>query len=105
MSELVPIAFGELAKFSLSIEPVGGLTPADYEYSIRLFVDERRFVEVTKSEVVEEEEGQLVFYADTRKVGVGIVLARIIAEIPDANAPDMVRRMEAVVATNSYIYR
>lgn len=104
MSELVPIAFGELAKFSLSIEPVGGLTPSDYEYSIRLFVDERRFVEVTKSEVVEEE-GQLVFYADTGKVGVGIVLARIIAEIPDANAPDMVRRMEAVVATNSYIYR
>ncbi len=104
MSEMVPIAFGELAKFSLSIEPVGDLTPADYDYSIHLFVDERRFVEVTKSEVVEEE-GQLVFYADTRKVGVGIVLARIIAEIPDTNAPDMVRRMEAVVATNSYIYR
>lgn len=104
MSSLTPIAYGELAKFSLSIAPVDGLTPADYDYRVRLFVDERRFVEVEKSEVVDED-GQLVFYADTKKIGVGIVLARIIANIPDGSAPNMVRRMEAVVATNSYIYR
>lgn len=104
MSNLTPIAYGELAKFSLSISPVGGLTPADYDYRVRLFVDERRFVEVPKSEV-KDEDGQLIFYADTKKIGVGIVLARIIADIPDGSAPNFARRMEAVVATNSYIYR
>lgn len=104
-SNLVPVCLGEEAKLRLNIQPIGGVPVDSFDFEVRAFVHEGRYYEVRKDQMEMDGDGAFLFIVDTAQVGVGVMLAKVIAHVPDLLVGDGIRQVQSVIATNIYIYR
>lgn len=99
------IGAGTVAKFSLNIEPIGGTSARGMNFAIRCYVHPAIYEEISKTSMIPEADGSYTFFVDTARLGEGDLKARVIIYVPDAQAPDEIRKEEAVFDMGAYIYR
>lgn len=99
------IGAGTVAKFGVTIEPIGSASAEDMDFVIRCYVHPGTYEEVPKKEMIAEADGSFTFFVNTSRLGEGDLKARVIIYVPDGQAPDNVRKEEAVFDMGAYIYR
>lgn len=92
-------------KINVHVEPIDGLHMSDYDFTCRFYIYTNRNVEISKSEMIRVDDDNYIACIDSSKLGVGTIMMRIIAQIPDADFPDGLRTEIETISTGLVISR
>lgn len=95
------VFLGTELKLNISIDPVGDLTMDDYDFVVEMYCSAKKSITIPKSEAIKIDANNYVVLVDTEIVGTGELKCKVIANVPDADFPDMIRT--EVVAINTEI--
>ena len=98
-------SLGTEFKINVHVEPIDGLHMSDYDFTCRFYIDTNRNVEISKSEMIRMDDDNYIACIDSSKLGVGTIMMRIIAQIPDADFPDGLRTEIETISTGLVISR
>lgn len=100
---LQTVTLGSDLKIAFNAELPDDLTLQDVPFTIIAYneMDERRRMEIEKADCLLTDEGEYVAMVDTDTLGVGLVMLRLTARVPDTDYADGYRR--EVVKINPYI--
>lgn len=90
-------------KINVHVEPIDGLHMSDYDFTCRFYI--YSYVELTKNEMIKVDDDNYIACIDSSKLGVGTIMMRIIAQIPDADFPDGLRTEIETISTGLVISR
>ncbi len=90
---------GEEIKVQITAEAIDGLLLKDYDFTVEAYTSLVRKLSFTKADGIPADNGGYIFLVDSAKLGVGVLRVRVVAEVPDADFGDKLRRSpaEAVV--------
>ena len=98
-------SLGTEFKINVHVEPIDGLHMSDYDFTCRFYIYTTRNVEISKSEMIRVDDDNYIACIDSNKLGVGTIMMRIIAQIPDADFPDGLRTEIETISTGLVISR
>lgn len=98
-------SLGTEFKINVHVEPIDGLHMSDYDFTCRFHIYTNRNVEISKSEMIRVDDDNYIACIDSSKLGVGTIMMRIIAQIPDADFPDGLRTEIETISTGLVISR
>lgn len=86
-------------KLNVYVEPMGDVTLDNYDWSVELFVTPGKKQIVKKVEAIRVDANNYVVRHDTTLVGAGDLQVRVVADVPDGDFPNNVRREVLVMDT------
>lgn len=92
-------SFGTEFKINVHVEPIDGLHMDDYDFSCRFYVYTNRVVRIEKKDMIRVDQDNYIACVDSSKLGIGAVMMRITAFIPDVDFPDRLRTEVETVST------
>lgn len=98
-------SLGTELKINVHVEPIDGLHMDDYDFSCRFYVYTNCYVELNKNDMIRVDGDNYMACIDSSKLGVGTIMMRIIAQIPDADFPDGLRTEIETISTGLVISR
>lgn len=98
-------SLGTEFKINVHVEPIDGLHMSDYDFTCRFCIYANRNVDISKSEMIKVDDDNYIACIDSSKLGVGTIMMRIIAQIPDADFPDGLRTEIETISTGLVISR
>lgn len=96
---------GTELKINVHVEPIDGFHMSDYDFTCRFYIYTNRNVEISKSEMIRVDDDNYIACIDSSKLGVGTIMMRIIAQIPDVDFPDGLRTEIETISTGLVISR
>lgn len=93
-------ALGTELKINVHVEPIDGLHMRDYDFECVFFVYKNRSLVVRKNDMTKVDDDNYIAKVDTEKVGVGSLKMKFIAEIPDSDMNDGLRKEVELVDLN-----
>ena len=94
------IALGTELKINVHVEPIDGLHMSGYDFECVFFVYKNRSLVVRKNDMTKMDDDNYIAKVDTEKVGVGSLKMKFIAEIPDSDMNDGLRKEVELVDLN-----
>lgn len=91
---------GTELKINVNICQIDGYHMSDFDFTCRFFVHPDRYVDLKKEEMIRIDDDNYVACIDSRKVGIGLLMLSIVAEIPDS---DFQGTRKEVVTVNTYV--
>lgn len=91
------IILGSQIVLNVHIDPIDGVSAKDYDFDV--VVSAKRDVSLTKGDLVEVDADNYIVLLDTTEVGLGEIVVKVVAMLPDGRWPDNVRREITVVHT------
>ena len=85
-------ALGTELKINIHVEPIEGMHMSEYDFECVFFVYKNRPLVVKKNEMTKVDEDNYIAKVDSAKVGVGNLLMKFVAEIPDSDMNDGLRK-------------
>lgn len=86
------IYHGAALKLNISIQPIDGVTMDEYDFKIEVFTPfSSETASIEKSEMIRIDEKNYRVLIDTKRLGLGSIGVKVIAEIPDGDFPDQTR--------------
>lgn len=98
-------SLGTEFKINVHVEPIDGLHMSDYDFTCRFYIYTNRNVNISKSEMIRVDDDNYIACIDSSKLGVGTIMMRITAQIPDADFPDGLRTEIETISTGLIINR
>ena len=92
-------SLGTEFKINVHVEPIDGLHMDDYDFSCRFYVYTNRVVRIEKKDMIQVDQDNYIACVDSSKLGIGAVMMRITAFIPDVDFPDRLRTEVETVST------
>lgn len=86
-------------KVNVHVEPIGGITMDDYDFTCDFYCYSNRRVTVTKGDMLRTDESNYIALVDSTHIGQGEITMRITAEIPDGDFHDGLRTEIGTVKT------
>ena len=88
---------GTQLKLNVNIEPIDGLTMTDYDFKVQLIsgVIAPQVKEFSKNQLIKEDDNNYVVPFNTADVGLGKIICRVEAYLPDSDFEDD-RRLEII---------
>jgi hypothetical protein len=105
------IYLGTELKLNINIEPIGGLSMADYRWEIDVYCNPNNKVTITSEDAINRinaymvDRDNYILKVDTEKIGVGMVKCKVVAELPDENFSDNYRTEVNVISTGIEIVK
>lgn len=96
-------ALGTELKINVHAEPIDGMHMSEYDFECVFFVYKNRPLVVRKDEMTKVDEDNYIAKVDSAKVGVGNLLMKFVAEIPDSDMNDGLRKEVELVDLNIQI--
>ena len=93
-------ALGTELKINVHVEPIDGLHMSEYDFECVFFVYKNRPLVVRKNDMTKVDDDNYIAKVDTEKVGVGSLKMKFIAEIPDSDMNDGLRKEVELVDLN-----
>lgn len=90
---------GSQIKLNIHIEPLGDLHMEDYDFECKFYIFPKRFIIISKSEMVKIDADNYVVLVDTTDLGVGQLHMSLTANLPDEDFPTVTRKEIACVDT------
>lgn len=88
MNEVV--YYGSQVVLNLHIDPVDGVSSKEYDFGV--IVSAKREVQLAKSNLVEVDDDNYIILLDTTDVGLGEIVIKVDAYLPDGRWPNGTRR-------------
>lgn len=82
---------GTELKLNIHIEPIDGITMDKYDFSVDVYCSPKKVVHANKSDCIRIDENNYIVLVDTNVIGVGTLLCKVTASIPDGDFSDMCR--------------
>ena len=98
-------SIGTELKINVHLDRLDGYRMSDIDFSCDFFVYTNRKVTVNKEAMVKVDDDNYVACVDSTKLGVGKIMCRVTASIPDADFEDGLRTEIETVDTNVTITR
>ena len=92
-------SLGTKFKINIHVEPIDGLHMDDYDFSCRFYVYTNRVVRIEKKDMIQVDQDNYIACVDSSKLGIGAVMMRITAFIPDVDFHDRLRTEVETVST------
>lgn len=100
------VFLGSEIKLKVEIEPIGGHTMDDFDFSCEFYCLGNQPVLRTNAQMERSEDAGYIALLDTRELGVGQIRCKITGNIPDTYAGnDWLRTEVAIIDTGVYITR
>lgn len=93
-------ALGTELKINVHVEPIDGLHMSDYDFECVFFVYKNRPLVVKKNEMTKVDEDNYIAKVDSAKVGTGNLMMKFVADIPDSDMNDGLRKEVELVNLN-----
>lgn len=90
---------GTQLKLNIHIDPLGDLHMEDYDFECKFYIFPKRFITITKQEMVKIDADNYVVIVDTTDLGIGLLHMSLIAHLPDQDFSDITRKEIACVDT------
>ena len=101
MSEVV--YYGSQVVLNLHIDPVDGVSAKEYDFNV--IVSSKRDVQLAKSDLAEVDDDNYIILLDTTEVGLGEIVIKVEAYLPDGRWPNEVRKEITVIHTGINIVK
>lgn len=100
---MINVELGTKLKLNIHIAPIDGMTLDDYDYTTEVYCtpSQKQSIVVAKGDTIRVDAENYIVRVDTNAIGVGIIVCRIIAQIPDGDFDDGYRT-EVVAITNDF---
>lgn len=96
---------GTELKLNIGIEPVGGLTMDEYDFSIEVYCYQNKAITFAKRDAIRVDANNYMVAVDTSATGAGELKCKVSALIPDGDFKDGFRKEIAIVDTDITIVR
>lgn len=93
-------ALGTELKINVHVEPIDGMHMSEYDFECVFYVYKNRPLVVNKNEMTKVDDDNYIAKVDSAKVGVGNLLMKFVAEIPDSDMNDGLRKEVELVDLN-----
>ena len=93
-------ALGTELKINVHVEPIDGMHMSDYDFECVFFVYKNRPLVIKKNEMTKVDEDNYIAKVDSAKVGVGNLMMKFTADIPDSDMNDGLRKEVELVDLN-----
>lgn len=94
------VELGTELKLNIHIAPIDGMTLDNYEYTTEVYCTPNQRIVVKKSDTIRVDDENYLVRVDTNVIGVGRLVCRIIAQIPDGDFADGYRTEVVALSTN-----
>lgn len=94
---------GTELKVNVHIEPIDNYHMDNYDFTCKFFTTGNCGISIPKSDMIRIDEDNYIARIDTKKVGRGNLMLRVVAQIPDNDFDDMLRKEVCVVSTGILI--
>lgn len=94
------VELGTEIKLNIHISPIDGVTIDDYDYTTEVYCTPLKNIIVPKSETIRVDNENYIVRVDTNVIGVGKIVCRIVAQIPDGDFDDGYRTEVVAIMTN-----
>ena len=87
------VIIGTELKLNINIQPIDGLTMTDYDFEVMLIsgIIAAKSKTYSKNELVKDDDNNYILPFNTQDVGLGKIVCRIIAHLPDGAFSDRKR--------------
>ena len=92
-------------KLAVKRAPIGNITMDDYDFTIEAYCVPEKRITLTKKDCIRKDANSYAFIIETNKLGVGKVIIRMIAQIPDGDFKSGYRQNVDRVCTKYEIRR
>lgn len=82
---------GTELKINVHVEPIDGFHMSDYDFACQFYTYMNRRVTLNKKDMIRVDDDNYIACIDSSKLGVGLVMVRFRARIPDTDFPDGLR--------------
>ena len=93
-------ALGTELKINVHVDPIDGMHMSDYDFECVFFVYKNRPLVIKKNEMTKVDEDNYIAKVDSAKVGTGNLMMKFIADIPDSDMNDGLRKEVELVDLN-----
>lgn len=93
-------SLGTEFKINVHVEPIDGLHMSDYDFTCVFYIYGKGNVSLNKSDMIRVDEDNYIACIDSGKLGVGVIMMRITAQIPDADFPNFLRTEVQTISTD-----
>lgn len=87
---------GTQVKLNIHIEPLGSLSMADYDFECKFFIFPKKFVLITKNDMIKVDNNNYLAMVDTTGLGTGQMHLTLTAFIPDTDFESVRREVVCV---------
>ena len=94
------VELGTELKLNIHIDPIDGVTIDDYDYTTEVYCSPRKSIVIPKSETIRTDNENYIVRVDTNIIGVGKIICRVVAQIPDGDFDDGLRTEVVAITTN-----
>lgn len=101
LKDEIYIELGTEVKLNIHIEPIDGVDIDDYDYITEVYCHPKKSIVIQKSDTMRVDNENYVVRIDTNVLGVGKIICKVTAYIPDGDFPDGLRT--EIVAINTKI--
>ena len=98
-------SIGTELKINVPLDRLDGYRMSDIDFSCDFYVYTNRKVSINKEQMIKADDDNYVACVDSTKLGVGKIMCRVTAFIPDADFEDGLRKEVETVETNVTITR
>ena len=93
-------ALGTELKINVHVDPIDGMHMSDYDFECVFFVYKNRPLVIKKNEMTKVDEDNYIANVVSAKVGTGNLMMKFIADIPDSDMNDGLRKEVELVDLN-----
>lgn len=90
---------GTEIKLNIHIDPLGTLHMSDYDFECKFYVFPKKAIIINKEDMVKIDDDNYLCMVDTTGLGIGCLHLTLIAQIPDSDFNDAIRREVVCVDT------
>lgn len=98
-------SLGTELKINVHLDRLDGYRMSDIDFSCEFYVYTNRKVSVSKEQMIKVDDDNYIACVDSTKLGVGKIMCRVTAYIPDADFEDGIRKEVDTADTNIIITR
>jgi hypothetical protein len=99
------VELGTELKLNIHIAPLDGMTLDSYDYTTEVYCTPNQRIVVAKKDTIRVDNENYIVRVDTNIIGVGRLVCRIIAQIPDGDFTDGYRTEVVALSTNINIIK
>lgn len=98
-------SIGTELKINVHLDRLDGYRMSDIDFSCEFYVYTNRKVSVSKEQMIKVDDDNYIACVDSTQLGVGKIMCRVTANIPDADFDDGIRKEVDTADTNIIITR
>ena len=99
------IGLGSEIKLNLNIQPIGGYTMDDYDFTVEVYCKAKNSVLLPKDKTVRLNANNYLLPLDTQELGHGVIKIKLTAFLPDKDFVDNIRTEVVFIDTNIEIIK